>query len=555
MGFGIGNLVIVSIFVLCALGLSVSIAGIGETVRENAAIRKDAAALVSGELLPQEKKKRMERRRTGVGGLRLRLVIFAVSMVTAVFAAASFLYGLNEAGGEGKTFFPGIAIAFLAAEAAGVIGAILLSNSIINPVKQLTKHVESIMDTDDLASLGGVEVKIKTRDELAILGDTINDMTHGLVKSALASSELSIGKEFQKKFLPLELDNHGNHLSTGFEETRHFSLFGYYEGAKDVSGDYFDYLDLDGRYYAIIKCDVAGKGVPASFLMIQVATMFLNYFKYWEPDEKGMHIENLGYQINEFIETLAFKDRFAAFTFCLYDSHTGTARFCNAGDNIVHYYDASEKRLKSITLPETPAAGALSNFMVESKGGYKVQTVTLDHGDIFLLYTDGIEESRRKFRNAKFEEIQCAAAPEHIPHGNHSGGEWVEELGYDRIKGIVDAVMNKRTFTLHKWHNGEGEKDLSFDFTTSKESVRDVIVALVSVEKMFRCYYDPRATADDRILVDRVVDTFLKEHFLQYRDYCSFSEENPVNPAYMYYTHVMEDVQDDDLTIIGIRRK
>jgi hypothetical protein len=57
------------------------------------------------------------------------------------------------------------------------------------------------------------------------------------------------------------------------------------------------------------------------------------------------------------------------------------------------------------------------------------------------------------------------------------------------------------------------------------------------------------------VLVDRVVDVFLKEHFLQYRDYCSFTLENPVNPAYMYYTHIMEDEQDDDLTILGIRRK
>ncbi|MDR1802877.1 MAG: SpoIIE family protein phosphatase [Treponema sp.] len=492
MGFDIGNLVFISIFVLCGLGLFVSIWGIRESVKESASIRKDAAALVSGELMPGEKKKRIGRRRSGVGGLRFRLVIFAVSLVTAALAAASFpLYILNGIGGEQKTLFPGIAVAFLAAETIGVIGAILLSRSIINPVKQLIKHVQTIRDTDDLADLSGVEVRIKSRDELAILGDTINDMTYSLVKAAIASS-VSIGKEFQKKFLPLELDNRGNHLSTGFEETKYFSLFGYYEGAKDVSGDYFDYLDLDGRYYAIIKCDVAGKGVPASFLMIQVATMFLNYFKYWEPDEKGMHIENLGYQINEFIETLAFKDRFAAFTFCLYDSHTGTARFCNAGDNIVHYYDASEKKLKRITLPETPAAGALSNFMVESKGGYQVQTVNLDHGDMLLLFTDGIQESKRKFRNANFEEIHCTEAPQNTPHENHVGGQGVEELGYDRIKGIVEAVMNRRIYTLRKWHNAEGDnKNLQFDFSSSESGERDVIMALVSVEKRFRCYYNP----------------------------------------------------------------
>jgi hypothetical protein len=556
MGLEIGNLVFMSTSVLCALGLFVSIRGIGETVKENAEIRKDAAALVCGELMPREKKKRMSRRRRRVGGLRLRLVIFTICLVTVVIAAASLpLYILNGIDGRQKAPLQVIAIVFLAAEVIGIIGAILLSNSIVKSVKQLEKHVEIIRDTDNLAALNGLEVRIKSRDELGILGDTVNEMTHGLVKAALASSELSIGKEFQKKFLPLELDSNGNKLSTGFEETRYFSLFGYYEGAKEVSGDYFDYLELDDRYYAIIKCDVAGKGVPASFIMIQVATMFLNYFKNWEPTEEGMHIENMGYQINEFIETLAFKDRFAAFTLCLYDSHTGTARFCNAGDNIVHFYDESEKRLKTLTLPETPAAGALSNFMVESKGGYKVQAVNLDHGDMLLLFTDGIEESKRKFRNEKFEEIQCTEALDRAPHENHVMGQSVEELGYDRIKGIVDAVMNRGSYTLHKWHNGEGDKDLSFDFSSSGGSVRDVILALVSVEKMFRCYYDPKATAENRVLVDKIVDAFLKEHFLQYRDYCSFTQENPVNPAYMYYTNVMEDEQDDDLTILGIRRK
>jgi len=554
MGLEIGSVVLAPIYVLCGLGVVVAIRGIGETVREDTAMRKDAAALVSGELMPQEKNKRMRRDKKHAGGLRFKLVLFTISLVTVVTVVASLpLYTLKELDSEQKAIFE--VITFLAAQIIGVIGAILLSNLMVKPIKQLVRHVESIRDTNNLARLSGVEIKIKSRDELAILGDTINDMTDGLVKAALASSELSIGKEFQKKFLPLELDRFGNQLSTGYEETRYFSLFGYYEGAKEVSGDYFDYLDLDGRYYAIIKCDVAGKGVPAAFIMIQVATMFLNYFKHWEPNEEGMHIENMGYQINEFIETLAFKDRFAAFTLCLYDSHTGTARFCNAGDNIVHFYDASGKSLKTLTLPETPAAGALSNFMVESKGGYKVQAVNLDHGDMLILFTDGIEESKRKFRNARFEEIPCASAPDRELHGNHVGGQWAEELGYDRIKGIVDAVMNKGSYTLRKWHNGEGDKDLLFDFTSSEARVRDVIIALVAVEKMYRCYYDPKATADNRVLVDRIVDAFLQEHFLQYRDYCSFTLENPVNPAYMYYTHIMEDEQDDDLTIMGIRRK
>jgi hypothetical protein len=63
------------------------------------------------------------------------------------------------------------------------------------------------------------------------------------------------------------------------------------------------------------------------------------------------------------------------------------------------------------------------------------------------------------------------------------------------------------------------------------------------------------AGEDARVLVDRKIDSFLKAHFRQYHVYCSQTRENPGNEAYLYYTHVREDEQYDDLTIIGINRK
>ncbi|MDR0598048.1 MAG: SpoIIE family protein phosphatase [Treponema sp.] len=446
-------------------------------------------------------------------------------------------------------------IVALTAIIIGVVGALALSALIIMPIKRLVSHVERIRDTDNKAKLEGVEIKLETRDELAVLGNTINDMTHGLVLAAKASEDLTIGKEVQKKFIPLEIDREGNKLTSGFTDAKNAQFFGYYEGAKGVSGDYFDYQNLDGRYFAVIKCDVAGKGIPAALIMIQVATMFLNYFKAWQPTEKGMHIEDAVYQINDFIETLGFKGRFAAFTLALFDSETGIIRFCNAGDNIVHLYDASENAMKTITLPQTPAAGALPNFLVESRGGYRVQTVALDRGDMLLLYTDGIEEAKRKFRDSRFQEILCAGEPESegiastgAPHANHTVGQGDEEMGADRVETIVNAVMNKQVYTLYKYHNPEGEIALQFDFRSCAGTVEETIMAMVSVEKMFRLYREPNAGEDSRVLVDKKIDRFLREHFRQYRAYCSQTREAPGSEAYMYYTHVKEDEQYDDLT-------
>ncbi|MDR2470882.1 MAG: SpoIIE family protein phosphatase [Treponema sp.] len=449
-----------------------------------------------------------------------------------------------------------IAVIALAAIAIGTIAALVLSSLVIRPIIRLVSHVERIRDTEDKTKLEGVDIEIKSKDELAVLGNTINDMTHGLVKAAAAASDLSLGKEIQKKFIPLEVNRDGNKLTSGFKDTKNVQFFGYYEGAKGVSGDYFDYQDLDGRYFAIIKCDVAGKGIPAALIMIQVATMFISYFRRWKAETKGFHIEDLVYQINDFLENLGFKGRFAAFTLCLFDSQTGIARFCNAGDNIVHWYDASEGKVKTVTLPETPATGVLPNFLVESKGGYSVQSLTIDHGDILFLYTDGIEEAKRRFRSAAFEEILCEEGEKDTPHATHTVGQGDEEMGPDRVEGIINAVMNKEVYTLHKYHNPEGEDhDLAFDFTGCEGKVEEVIMAMVSVEKMFRLYKNPKTGGDARVLVDKKVDEFLRKRFRQYREYCYDTQENPGNDAYMYYTYVREDDQYDDLTILGVYRK
>ncbi|MDR1388960.1 MAG: SpoIIE family protein phosphatase [Treponema sp.] len=449
-----------------------------------------------------------------------------------------------------------ILIIALAAIAMGALGALLLSTVIIRPITRLVSHVERIRDTEDKTKLQGVDIEIKSSDEIAVLGNTINDMTHGLVKAAAAAADLSLGKEIQKKFIPLELDHDGNKLTSGYKDFKNVQFFGYYEGAKGVSGDYFDYQDLDGRYFAVIKCDVAGKGIPAALIMIQVATMFISFFRRWKPDEKGLHIEDLVYQINDFLETLGFKGRFAAFTLALFDSQTGIVRFCNAGDNIVHFFDASKTCMQTVTLKETPATGVLPNFLVESKGGYRVQTLTLDKGDILFLYTDGIEEAKRKFRNSEFKEILCEEGETDTPHATHTVGQGDEEMGPDRVEGIINAVMTKQLYTLHKYHNPEGENhDLGFDFTSCAGSVEEAVLAMVSVEKVFRMYRDPNAGEDARVLVDKRVDEFLKKHFLQYRTYCYEKRESPGNDAYLYYTHVREDDQYDDLTILGINRK
>jgi hypothetical protein len=449
-----------------------------------------------------------------------------------------------------------IGIVALIATLVGFIGAFTIATLIILPIRRLVAHIEIIRDTEDKSKLEGRDIHITTNDELSVLGDTINDMTHSLVTAARAAADLSIGKEIQKKFIPLDLDSNHNKLTSGLKDLRRVEFFGYYEGAKGVSGDYFDYHSLDGRYFAIIKCDVAGKGIPAALIMIQVATMFINHFRSWEANEQGMHIEKVVYQINDFIEALGFQGRFAAFSLVLFDSETGEAHFCNAGDNTVHWFDASERRVRTVTLPETPATGVLPNYLVEMNGGYQIQTMLFDPGDILLLYTDGVEEAKRLFRDENFAVTECREgnAPRNTPHDTHVVGQDGEEIGMARQFDIINAAMNRGMYKLYKYHNPEGEQTLDFDYATCQGKTEDLIMAMVSAEKVFRMYKNPNAGDETRVLVDRKVDAFLKKHFLQYNKYCSRTA-SAETPGYLYYLGVAEDEQYDDLTILGVRRK
>jgi hypothetical protein len=78
---------------------------------------------------------------------------------------------------------------------------------------------------------------------------------------------------------------------------------------------------------------------------------------------------------------------------------------------------------------------------------------------------------------------------------------------------------------------------------------------MVSAEKVFRMYVNPMDAGKSRILVDRKIDTFLKEHFLEYKFFAIKVIDSPDDPQYVTYIGTNENPQYDDLTIMGLCRK
>jgi len=465
----------------------------------------------------------------------------------------------------------------------GIAGALILASIIVIPINRLVRGVEVIKETEDKAQLEGHVIDVRSRDELSTLADTINDMTLGLVQAAIANKDLIVGKEVQKMFIPLITDQRGNKLTTARDTFNGFDFFGYYEGAKGVSGDYFNYKQLDERHVAVIKCDVAGKGVPAALIMVEVATIYLSFFRHWKPGLQK-ELPALMTDVNDLLEERGFQGRFAAFTVGILDTHTGAFEVANAGDNQLHMYNAQDGKTVCRNLAGTPAAGVFSSDFIPT--GFPRETVQLHAGDMLLLFTDGLEEAKRKLRVEGHRPFQPEPASGH--HGAESGGprgssappaesgeasptpdrdsgaraaeteaaesgELDEELGLERIYRIVDAVLEGQSYQLVRRSDPDGV-DLVFDFSDLPPSPESVVSALMAVEKVFRLYVPEDAGPDDRVHVDRTVDHFLQRHFLAYGTYFGNPVGEASDGAYRTFAFVREDEQYDDLTILAIQR-
>ena len=96
---------------------------------------------------------------------------------------------------------------------------------------------------------------------------------------------------------------------------------------------------------------------------------------------------------------------------------------------------------------------------------------------------------------------------------------------------------------------------MTFDFSTCQGTTEEAVLAVISVEKIFRIYPDARATENDLVRIDRKIDDFLSRCFLQYRQYFKHRVENPDESDYSFYAGLKEDEQYDDLTILALRKK
>ena len=193
--------------------------------------------------------------------------------------------------------------------------------------------------------------------------------------------------------------------------------------AKDVSGDYFDVVNINKNEYFFTLADVSGKGIKAGMYMAKASSIFRTLSNLSYPLEKVVFGVN-----NELVEA-KFKGMFVTAVFGKFNIETGEVSFVNAGHESIMVFDKNKnfEFIKS----EMPPIGIIKYF---TESMVKTKTINLKD-KTFVVYTDGVTEG-------------------YLKNGQELGAEGVQKIvtNLELItpKNIVDSIAKELNWGAEK---------------------------------------------------------------------------------------------------------
>jgi len=184
-----------------------------------------------------------------------------------------------------------------------------------------------------------------------------------------------------------------------------FEISTYAQAAKEVGGDFYDFLHLPGQKLAVLIGDVSGKGVTAAFHTAQMKGIFhaLMQANPLAKKERDRYPDPHRFmvQANEALTHCLERSSFITAAFYLIDYQAGGFSFARAGHCHTLYYHSIKEEV-SYFRTEGLGLGIIRDVAYEKH--VKTQFWDYNPGDVMVIYTDGIVEARDGEGNEYGEE-------------------------------------------------------------------------------------------------------------------------------------------------------
>ncbi len=259
----------------------------------------------------------------------------------------------------------------------GVFGIYLLSNYFVRPIGQITRRVRAFT-SGDLES----ELPLEGAEEFFEISRAFNEMMtrlkqdrENIVAREKMAKEIELASQIQQTLMPTRLP-----------EVPGLDLHAFYRAASVVGGDLYDIFEIESGRYCLAVADVSGKGVPASLVMSMLRTVIqISAADAASPAETLV-------KVNEYLFTNIPGGMFITIMLVFYNATGRQIEIVSAGHNPMLYYHADTGHIDRINPTGVPLG---MPAMIEGSFGDKLEQVnlTLEDGDSFILYTDGITEA------------------------------------------------------------------------------------------------------------------------------------------------------------------
>ncbi|MCB8936845.1 MAG: SpoIIE family protein phosphatase [Ardenticatenaceae bacterium] len=190
----------------------------------------------------------------------------------------------------------------------------------------------------------------------------------------------------------------------------------YYQPARAVGGDFYDFIQLTDGKMGFIVADVTDKGVPAALVMATTRSILR---------AAAERLEAPGAVLARTNDVLVQEIPPKMFVTCFYavlDPATGHLRYANAGHDVPYRYTADG-------IVELRATGMPLGLMPGM--GYDEKETTLAPGEYVLLYSDGLVEAhnpkREMFGFPRLQELMAT----------HADGDTLKEFLLDQLAAFT----------------------------------------------------------------------------------------------------------------------
>ncbi|HZE58910.1 MAG TPA: GAF domain-containing SpoIIE family protein phosphatase [Chthoniobacterales bacterium] len=211
--------------------------------------------------------------------------------------------------------------------------------------------------------------------------------------------DLEIARDIQRILLPSEAP-----VIPGFE------ISGINIPARHVSGDYFDYLEVDNARLGVAIADVSGKGVPASIIMA-ICRSVLRSQATGNPSPADV-LQKVNRQLYPDIK----EDMFISMAYAILDHADGTVTLSRAGHDAPILFNSETKTAVPVKPPGMVVGIDSGSVFDRITGDFPL---SLKRNDCLLFYTDGVTEALDangdEFGPDRMIECVRTSAPEGAP--------------------------------------------------------------------------------------------------------------------------------------------